>query len=430
MSTHSRRTLLSFQEDVLQLALIGVGRVGGLVVDALVARDRMLGGRLVTGAIVVDTALEDLDSLRFVPPTHRIPIGAAYPSRAGIDGDNELGASIAAEDIEQILAGVDCLPSHRADAFLVVSALGGGTGGGGAPVVARHLSRLFAQPVYGVGILPADDVDDPVAHAAVRSLVTFVREVDNLVLTETPRGHTVDGVSTLARRLTAVFDDVLPPGNPRWAAGRRDEAVLLGTTEVVVDSDDTAEALVVATGSPVTLPSVLAAGRVSVLCGTTRPTGSGVLGRLWPGRGTTDEDTAVVHAVRDAAVGRQPGQSPRWDTEQVEPTPVLPARADPPSAAQAWLVVNGPRRVLSPQAVDDARQWLHEETCARVVGGHVEATAGTTLTSTLLLSGVQRHPQVDRLWAQALEARPRPPTRDWSLPATLDARTEGFEPLF
>jgi len=71
---------------------------------------------------------------------------------------------------------------HEIDAFLVVAGLGGGTGSGGAPVIARHLKRIHTEPVYGLGILPGSDEGGIYTLNAARSLKTFVDEVDNLML--------------------------------------------------------------------------------------------------------------------------------------------------------------------------------------------------------------------------------------------------------
>ena len=60
----------------------------------------------------------------------------------GVGADNELGAEVAEEDIGEILGTLDSVPTHEIDAFLVVAGLGGGTGSGGAPVIAKNLKRL------------------------------------------------------------------------------------------------------------------------------------------------------------------------------------------------------------------------------------------------------------------------------------------------
>jgi len=100
----------------------------------------------------------------------------------GVGADNEMGAEIAEEDIDEIQGALDSVAVHEIDAFLVVAGLGGGTGSGGAPVIARHLKRIHTEPVYGLGILPGSDEGGIYTLNAARSLKTFVDEVDNLML--------------------------------------------------------------------------------------------------------------------------------------------------------------------------------------------------------------------------------------------------------
>lgn len=429
----------------MQLALIGVGRVGGLVVDALVAQDRASGGGLVAGAIAVDTAVADVESLRHVPTDHRITVGAAYPCRAGVEGDNELGASIAAEDLEAILAGVDCLPSHRADAFLVVAALGGGTGGGGAPVVARALHRLFSRPVYGLGVLPTRDADDLAAFNAARSLVTFVREVDNLVVvdTEDTSPHDRTGVPTLARRIAAVFGTRNPASRPSsgWqtdVGGETVETVDLAEADGAVEPDLAgAKSTAIAVYNPdvaTTVSSVLATGRLSVLSGARLPTEGGLLARLRGKRPTGQETMAVVRNVRDAAFGVVSPRPGRWAVHQSPAADDATRTARSPSAEAAWLVIDGPAETLSRHGVAYAHLWLRAEVGAGLVGGRTTRGTGPDLTSTLLLSGVHHVPRLDDLWAAAVQSRRTGGTRAGQSPQstlpTLDTVAERVEPLF
>ncbi|SDM14934.1 Tubulin/FtsZ family, GTPase domain [Halogranum gelatinilyticum] len=430
----------------MELALIGVGRVGGLVVDALVAHDRAHGGGLVAGAIAVDTAVADVAGLRSVPASHRVVVGAAYPARAGVDGDNELAASIAAEDLDAILAGVDCLPSHRADAFLVVAALGGGTGGGGAPVVARALTRLFSRPVYGLGVLPARDADESTAYDTARSLVTFVREVDSLVV-DTGDGCHGSDVSTLARRVAAVFGGGGPHSRPlsAWqehggvdgdgrdgvsdASGKREPA------DAASNNSNSEEIAVFRPDVAATVSSVLAAGRLSVLSEARLPAERRLFARLRGRRPTGRETMAVVRVVRDAAFGVSPSHVGRWSVRRVATGEDTSLASRPPVAEAAWLVLDGPPETRPRHGVDYADRWLRDEVGVSLVGGDVRDTGGDTLTCTLLLSGVRHVPRLDDLWtAAAAQSRRagdlRLPGPDTSVPPTLDAVAETVDPLF
>jgi cell division GTPase FtsZ len=121
----------------MKLALIGIGQAGGKVVEALVAYDAQTGKRFVTTALAVNTARADLAGLRLLRPEQHVLIGQARVKGHGVGADNELGAEVMSEDVDEVLRALDSIPTHEVDAFLVVAGLGGVTGSVGAPVLAH-----------------------------------------------------------------------------------------------------------------------------------------------------------------------------------------------------------------------------------------------------------------------------------------------------
>jgi Cell division GTPase len=166
----------------MKLAMIGFGQAGGKIVDQFVEYDQRQGSGIVRASLAVNTAKADLLGLEHVPENNRVLIGQSRVKGHGVGADNELGAEIAEEDIDEVQGAIDSVPVHEIDAFLVVAALGGGTGSGGAPVLAKHLKRIYTEPVYGMGILPGSDEGGIYTLNAARSFQTFVREVDNLLV--------------------------------------------------------------------------------------------------------------------------------------------------------------------------------------------------------------------------------------------------------
>src|SRR6056297_2220119 len=138
----------------------------------------------IVDAIAVNSAKADLLGLERIPLDKRVLIGQSRVKGHGAGADNELGAELAQEDIEEVRGAIDEVPVHEIDAFLVVAGLGGGTGSGGAPVIARELGQLYAEPVYGLGALPGQDEGGIYTLNAARSIQTFVRETANLVLVD------------------------------------------------------------------------------------------------------------------------------------------------------------------------------------------------------------------------------------------------------
>ena len=166
----------------MKLALIGFGQAGGKIVDRFVEYEQRTGVDVFTDPVAVNTASVDLQGLERVPEANRVLIGQSRVKGHGVGADNELGAEIAEADIDEIQHALDDIPVHEVDAFLVVAGLGGGTGSGGAPVLAKHLKHIYTEPVYGLGILPGQDEGGIYTLNAARSFQTFVREVDNLLV--------------------------------------------------------------------------------------------------------------------------------------------------------------------------------------------------------------------------------------------------------
>ncbi|MEF8882706.1 MAG: cell division protein, partial [Halapricum sp.] len=164
----------------MKIAMIGFGQAGGKIVDKFLEYDDRTDSGIVRSAVAVNTAKADLLGLERVPEENRVLIGQTRVKGHGVGADNELGAEIAEEDIDEVQSVIDNIPVHEIDAFLIIAGLGGGTGSGGSPVLAKHLKRIYTEPVYGLGILPSSDEGGIYTLNAARSFQTFVREVDNL----------------------------------------------------------------------------------------------------------------------------------------------------------------------------------------------------------------------------------------------------------
>ena len=92
--------------------------------------------------------------------------------------DNDTGAQITFDEIDIIMNAIDRKGIGDTEAFIIVSGLGGGTGSGGSPVLARHLKKIYKEPVYVLGILPAPEEGRFYYYNAARSLATLVKAAD------------------------------------------------------------------------------------------------------------------------------------------------------------------------------------------------------------------------------------------------------------
>ena len=120
--------------------VIGVGGAGGNAVEYM-ARQEFAG----VGFTAVNT---DAQALAQLTLTDKITLGAKLTRGLGTGGDPEMGRAAADEDVEKLKA-----LCAGADIVCVVAGLGGGTGTGAGPVVAK-LARENGALVMGIATLP------------------------------------------------------------------------------------------------------------------------------------------------------------------------------------------------------------------------------------------------------------------------------------
>ncbi|ELZ72003.1 cell division protein [Haloferax sp. Atlit-10N] len=389
----------------MKLALIGIGQAGGKVVDVLVDYERRTKTGFVVDAIAVNSARADLRGLRNVPESRQVLVGLTRVKGHGVGADNELGAEVTAEDVGDVLSMVDDLPVHEIDAFLVVAGLGGGTGSGGAPVIARELKHIYTEPVYGLGILPARDEGGIYTLNAARSLQTFVREVDNLIVFDNDAwrktGESLEAGygslnAELARRLGVLF-----------SAGEGDGSGAVA--ESVVDASE--------------IINTLGSGGVSTIgyaaVELDRPK-RGLLSRLSGGNAVAedggDSTNRITSLVRRAALGR------------------LTMPCEIAGAERGLVVVAGPSDVLSRRGIERARTWLEDETGTMEIRGGDYPVDSDFVAAVVLLSGVYDVPRVKELQAVAIETQRDMLAKRESSAASLDdlvsTGDDRIEPLF
>ena len=364
----------------MKLAMIGFGQAGGKIVDRFLQYDAETGSNIVRAAVAVNSAKADLMGLENIPEEQRILIGQSRVKGHGVGADNELGAEIAEEDIDEIQAKIDSIPVHEVDAFLVVAGLGGGTGSGGAPVVAKHLKRIYTEPVYGLGVLPGSDEGGIYTLNAARSFQTFVREVDNLLVFDN------DAWRKTGESVQGGYEEINTEIVQRFG-------VLFGAGEVR-EGEEVAESVVDSSE----IINTLSGGGVSTIGFAeeeVEETSSGGLLSRFTGddSGTDDLDTAnttnrITSLVRKAALGRL----------------TLPCELD--GVERALVVLSGPPSYLNRKGIERGRKWLEEETGSMEVrGGDYPVKGSGRVSSVVVLSGVTNVPRVKELQQVAIEAQ-------------------------
>ncbi len=359
----------------MKLALIGFGQAGGKIVDEFLAYDAAVSGGFVGDAIAVNSARTDLAGLEHVHTDKQVLIGGTRVSGHGVGADNELGAVIAEEDIDEIQDAIDTVPVHDLDAFLIVAGMGGGTGSGGSPVLAKHLKRVYSEPVYGLGVLPGTDEGGIYSLNAARSFRTFVREVDNLLVFDNDvwrrAGESVEGgYDAINREIVERFGTLFSAGE----VGVGDHVA-----ESVVDSSE--------------IINTLECGGVSTIGYATETVDReerGLLSRFTRAEGETDDvakTTRMTSLVRKATLGR------------------LTLPCDVSSAERALVVASGPPTELNRKGIERGRRWLEEKTGSMEVRGGDYPTSDDEVGSVVLLSGVTDIPRVERLQDLAVETK-------------------------
>jgi cell division protein FtsZ len=142
-----------------RIKVIGVGGGGGNAVNSMI-----MSGITGVDFIAINTDTQDL-SLSLAP--HKLQIGARVTKGLGAGSNPELGRAAAMEDssrIEEILKG--------ADMVFITAGMGGGTGTGGAPVVAAIAKEL--------GILTVGIVTKPFFYEGKRRIENAQKGIEEL----------------------------------------------------------------------------------------------------------------------------------------------------------------------------------------------------------------------------------------------------------
>ena len=358
----------------MRVALIGVGQAGGKVAQAIAEFDYEMDFGAVQSAFAVNTAEADLQSLDI----DTMLIGQDRVKGHGVGGDNELGAEIMQSEATEVMGGLDGRITSQTEAVMVVAGLGGGTGSGGAPALARELGRVYDIPVYVLGVLPGRDEGGIYQANAGRSLKTVIREADAALLIDNDAwresGESVqEGFDAINRQIAQRVGVLLASG----------EAVE-GVGESVVDSSE--------------------------IINTFREGGIASLGY------------ATAEASEDAA-------------ENVNTVTSLTRNAlltsmslpDAVEAEAVLLVIAGRPERISRKGVERARSWVEEETGSLQVRGGDFPLDSDRLGALVLLCGVERSRRVEEFMERAREASAN---AEGEGPTTEEMFDENLDDLF
>jgi cell division protein FtsZ len=190
-----RLTIDDAQHHGARIKVIGVGGGGNNAVNRMVSEG--LDG------VEFIAANTDVQALRLSKAPHRLQLGAKLTKGLGAGADPDVGRKAALEDTEKLVQALS-----GADLVFVTTGLGGGTGTGGAPVIASLASELGALTV-AVVTKPFKFEGKKRAVQADRGLADLRDCVDSVITIPNERLLATIDRGTPLLDAFAVADDVL-----------------------------------------------------------------------------------------------------------------------------------------------------------------------------------------------------------------------------
>jgi len=171
-------------ERFANIRVVGVGGAGCNVINSMIESQQISGVEF----IAVNT---DAQALSINKAFIKLPIGQSLTGGLGAGSDPELGRKAAEEDAELIQSNLE-----GSDMVFITAGMGGGTGTGAAPVIARIAREL--------GALTIGVVTKPFAFEGVRRMVNAEKGIEEL-------SREVDALISIPnQRLLEITDEKMP----------------------------------------------------------------------------------------------------------------------------------------------------------------------------------------------------------------------------
>jgi len=178
-----------------KIKVIGIGGGGGNAINNMISAQ--LKG---VDFIAANTDSQDLE--RSLCP-NRLQLGASITRGLGAGADPEVGKQAAEESINDIREWVS-----GADMIFITAGMGGGTGTGAAPVIARECRESGALTV-AIVTKPFKFEGDKRMSRALSGIDKLKKDVDTLIIIPNERLKAIGEKGAMFRDLIAKADDVL-----------------------------------------------------------------------------------------------------------------------------------------------------------------------------------------------------------------------------
>ncbi len=168
MSDNGKNNYSTHPENFAQIKVVGVGGGGSNAVNRMI-----IEGLRGVDFIAVNT---DAQALLMSEATERIRIGDKLTRGLGAGGDPEVGQKAAEESSQELEEAL-----HGADMVFVTCGMGGGTGTGGAPVIAELVKKTGALTI-GVVTRPFSFEGSRRQNLAMEGIELLKEKVDTLIV--------------------------------------------------------------------------------------------------------------------------------------------------------------------------------------------------------------------------------------------------------
>lgn len=339
----------------MKCVLAGIGQAGGKLADALVQFDHQQGYDSIQDAIAINSAKTDLKSLAM----DTVLIGQSHLKGQGVGGDNERAAELMENDLAEVQETIGNRVTSQAESIILTTGLGGGTGSGATPVLARRLTEIYDIPVYVLAVLPSTEESNLAQVNAGRSLKTITNTADATLLIDNDAWRSTgeslsDGYEAINQQIAKRIGLLLAAGEPTD-----------GVAESVVDSSE--------------VINTLQAGGMAAIGYNEVPAGES----------TEDNINTITAATRSAFFS---GLSLTGDV----------------AAESALLVITGEPDRISRKGVEKSRRWLEDETGSMQVRGGDFPRESDQLGALVLLGGIQNSDRIEGFFERATEAASAP----------------------
>jgi len=178
-----------------KIKVVGVGGAGGNAINNMISAN--LRG---VDFIVANTDCQDLDRSTC---SYKIQLGPSTTMGLGSGSDPEIGKLSAEESINDVREAVD-----SSDMVFITAGMGGGTGTGASPVIARECKERGALTV-AVVTKPFKFEGERRMKRAMEGIERIKEEVDSVIVIPNERLKTLGSKSTTFRDLIVRADEVL-----------------------------------------------------------------------------------------------------------------------------------------------------------------------------------------------------------------------------